>query len=31
VAKKLATGGQVGLALGDTRDRIGAFMVQARG
>lgn len=31
VAKKLTTGGQVGLALGDTRDRIGAFMVQAGG
>ena len=31
VAKKLTTGKQVGLALGDTRDRIGAFMVQAGG
>lgn len=31
VAKKLTTGDQVGLALGDTRDRIGAFMVQAGG
>lgn len=31
VAKKLTTGTQVGLALGDTRDRIGAFMVQAGG
>ncbi|WP_405471065.1 extracellular solute-binding protein [Streptomyces canus] len=31
VAKKLATSKQVGLVLGDTRDRIGAFMVQAGG
>ncbi|WP_371660502.1 extracellular solute-binding protein [Streptomyces sp. NBC_00280] len=31
VAKKLTTSKQVGLALGDTRDRIGAFMVQAGG
>jgi multiple sugar transport system substrate-binding protein len=31
VAKKLTTGKQVGLAIGDTRDRIGAFMVQAGG
>ncbi|GAQ66487.1 sugar ABC transporter substrate-binding protein [Streptomyces scabiei] len=31
VAKKLTTSRQVGLALGDTRDRIGAFMVQAGG
>jgi multiple sugar transport system substrate-binding protein len=31
VARKLTTGKQVGLALGDTRDRIGAFMVQAGG
>ncbi|MFN0284628.1 MAG: extracellular solute-binding protein [Kineosporiaceae bacterium] len=31
VAKKLTAGDQVGLALGDTRDRIGAFMVQAGG
>lgn len=31
VAKKLTTGGVTGLALGDTRDRIGAFMVQAGG
>jgi multiple sugar transport system substrate-binding protein len=31
VAKTLTTGDQVGLALGDTRDRIGAFMVQAGG
>lgn len=31
VAKKLTTGDQVGLAIGDTRDRIGAFMVQAGG
>ncbi len=31
VAKKLTTGNQVGLAIGDTRDRIGAFMVQAGG
>jgi multiple sugar transport system substrate-binding protein len=31
VATKLTTGNQVGLALGDTRDRIGAFMVQAGG
>ncbi|MEU5365372.1 ABC transporter substrate-binding protein [Streptomyces sp. NPDC005925] len=31
VAKKLTTGKRVGLALGDTRDRIGAFMVEAGG
>lgn len=31
VARKLTTGDQVGLALGDTRDRIGAFMVEAGG
>lgn len=31
VAKKLTTGTQVGLALGDTRDRIGAFMVESGG
>jgi multiple sugar transport system substrate-binding protein len=31
VAQKLTTGGQVGLALGDNSDRIGAFMVQAGG
>jgi multiple sugar transport system substrate-binding protein len=31
VAQKLTTPEQVGLALGDTRDRIGAFMVQAGG
>jgi len=31
VAGKLTTGKQTGLALGDTRDRIGAFMVQAGG
>ena len=31
VAKKLTTGKQVGLAIGDTRDRIGAFQVQAGG
>lgn len=31
VATKLTTGKQVGLAIGDTRDRIGAFMVQAGG
>ena len=31
VAKKLTTGKQVGLAIGDTRDRIGAFMVEAGG
>ncbi|WP_330290358.1 sugar ABC transporter substrate-binding protein [Streptomyces sp. NBC_00576] len=31
VAKKLTTGKQVGFVLGDTRDRIGAFMVQAGG
>jgi multiple sugar transport system substrate-binding protein len=31
VAKKLTTGGQTGLAIGDTRDRVGAFMVQAGG
>lgn len=31
VAKRLTTGDQVGLALGDTRDRVGAFMVQAGG
>lgn len=31
VARKLTTGKQVGLAIGDTRDRIGAFMVQAGG
>jgi multiple sugar transport system substrate-binding protein len=31
VAKKLTKGGVTGLGLGDTRDRIGAFMVQAGG
>jgi multiple sugar transport system substrate-binding protein len=31
VAKKLTSGDQVGLALGDTRDRIGAFFVQNGG
>lgn len=31
MAKKLTTGKQAGLVLGDTRDRIGAFMVQAGG
>jgi multiple sugar transport system substrate-binding protein len=31
VAKKLTTGGVTGLGLGDTRDRIGAFMVQSGG
>jgi multiple sugar transport system substrate-binding protein len=31
VAKKLTTGEQVGLAIGDTRDRVGAFMVEAGG
>jgi multiple sugar transport system substrate-binding protein len=31
VATKLTKTGQVGLAIGDTRDRIGAFMVQAGG
>lgn len=31
VAATLTTGDQVGLAIGDTRDRIGAFMVQAGG
>lgn len=31
VAKKLTTGGVTGLSIGDTRDRIGAFMVQAGG
>jgi multiple sugar transport system substrate-binding protein len=31
VAKKLTTGKVTGLGLGDTRDRIGAFMVQAGG
>lgn len=31
VSKKLTTGKQVGLAIGDTRDRLGAFMVQAGG
>lgn len=31
VAKKLTTGKQTGLAIGDTRDRIGAFLVQAGG
>ena len=31
VAKKLTSGKQAGLAIGDTRDRIGAFMVQSGG
>ena len=31
VAKKLTTGKQTGLVIGDTRDRIGAFMVQNGG
>lgn len=31
VAKKLTTGKQTGLAIGDTRDRIDAFLVQAGG
>jgi multiple sugar transport system substrate-binding protein len=31
VAKKLTKGGVTGLGLGDTRDRIGAFMVEAGG
>ena len=31
VAQTLTTGEQVGLVVGDTRDRIGAFMVQAGG
>lgn len=31
VAERLTTGKQTGLVLGDTRDRIGAFMVQAGG
>lgn len=31
VARTLTTDGRVGLAIGDTRDRIGAFMVQAGG
>jgi multiple sugar transport system substrate-binding protein len=31
VAKKLTSGGVTGLGIGDTRDRIGAFMVQAGG
>ncbi len=31
VAKKLTTGKQTGLAIGDTRDRIDAFMIQAGG
>lgn len=31
VAKKLTTPKQVGLAIGDTRDRVGAFMLQAGG
>lgn len=31
VAEKLTTGKQAGLVLGDTRDRIGAFMVQNGG
>jgi multiple sugar transport system substrate-binding protein len=31
VAAQLTAGDQVGLALGDTRDRIGAFMVQSGG
>lgn len=31
VAKKLTTGGHVGLAIGDSRDRVGAFMRQAGG
>ena len=31
VAQTLTTGEQVGLVIGDTRDRIGAFMVQAGG
>ena len=31
VAKKLTSGKQVGLAIGDTRDRIDAFLIQAGG
>ena len=31
VAKKLTTGGVKGLVIGDTRDRVGAFMKQAGG
>ncbi|RJK95464.1 sugar ABC transporter substrate-binding protein [Vallicoccus soli] len=31
VAQRLTTGGQTGLAIGDTRDRIGAFLVQNGG
>jgi len=31
VAKKLPTKDRVGLAIGDTRDRVGAFMVEAGG
>lgn len=31
VATKLTTGTQTGIAIGDTRDRIGAFMVEAGG
>jgi len=31
VAQKLTTGDQTGLVIGDTRDRIGAFMVQSGG
>ncbi|QNG36455.1 extracellular solute-binding protein [Geodermatophilaceae bacterium NBWT11] len=31
VAQTLTTGGQTGLVIGDTRDRVGAFMTQAGG